>query len=159
MSSFLTLSKEYEIESTVARNAYSWYFPDPVPQIDRAPEFNDVFAAVTQLQIEMFPRQTSVEAFFEFKYLMESWREERGSTSSTREMVMCPSYQAIIGMGPNVVRFILAELASEGADPDHWFWALQVLTRANPVSEEDEGNLSRMSRAWLEWGASQGYAW
>lgn len=62
-------------------------------------------------------------------------------------------------MGPRAIPLILAQLVSEGDDPDHWFWALQVLTGANPVSEEDEGNLRRMSAVWLEWAASQGYAW
>jgi len=34
---------------------------------------------------------------------------------------------------------------------------LQSMTLANPVADEDEGNLRRMAAAWLEWGAKEGH--
>jgi len=67
-------------------------------------------------------------------------------------MILCPSYQAIIGMGPPAIDLILARLKAEGDDPDHWFWALQILTGINPVPEEDEGNVRKMADTWLKWG-------
>lgn len=108
-------------------------------------------------QLEIFTEQI-VDDNFIFQTLVEQWRSERGTTSSTTEMVMCPAYQNIIGMGPRAIQFILAELVLEGDNPDHWFWALQVLTRVNPVSDEDEGDLRKMTAAWLKWAASKGYA-
>lgn len=45
-------------------------------------------------------------------------------------MAMLPSCQRIIGMGPVVVPLILEELRRE---PDHWFWALEMLTEDDPV--------------------------
>jgi len=151
----LTLSKQYE--SAVIQRAYGWFFPEQVQQVES--NFYDVFVASTfEQQLEIFP-QRSTDDYFRFKFLVDKWRLERGTTSSTTEMVLCPAYQSIIGMGPKAIRFILTELVSEGDDPDHWFWALQVLTGVNPVSEEDEGNLRRMSKTWLEWAASEGYAW
>ena len=93
-----------------------------------------------------------------FKTLVEKWRVQRGSTSSLTEIVLCPAYQSLIGMGAPAIRLIFSELRAEGNDPDHWFWALQALTGANPVSEKDEGNLPEMARAWLDWAASKGYA-
>ena len=110
-----------------------------------------------QRQFEI-PYEVVVDESAVFKTLAQRWRNERGSTSSITEMVLCPAYQSIIGMGPKAMRFIIAELRSEGDDPDHWFWALQALTGVNPVSEEQEGNLREMANAWLSWAASEGYA-
>jgi hypothetical protein len=155
----LTLSKPCEAEPTVVRDAYRWFFLDVIqPAAEDAQELYD-FSSTIEPQIDLFPQQTCIDVRALFRYLVGAWRMQRGTTSSTTEMVICPAYQSIIGLGPVAVGLILAELASEGDDPDHWFWALQILTRENPVSEEDEGNLARMARAWLDWGASQGYAW
>jgi hypothetical protein len=88
-----------------------------------------------------------------FAGLAETWREETASTSSFSEMVLNSAYQRIIGLGPEVLPDILAEL---NVRPDHWFWALSSITGVNPVPEEAAGNLSLMARAWLDWGREQG---
>lgn len=94
-----------------------------------------------------------------FESLVQQWRAERGATSSVARMVACRSYGTIISMGRDrAVELILAQMKSEGDDPDHWFWALQILTGENPVSVEDEGNLQAMAKAWLDWGTKSGYA-
>jgi hypothetical protein len=74
-------------------------------------------------------------------------------------MATCPAYQSIIGIGPAAIPLILSQLESEGEEPDHWFWALRALTSADPVKEEDRGDIVRMATAWIEWGRAQGYAW
>jgi len=94
-----------------------------------------------------------------FRNLMEKWRQERGASSSITEIVLSPSYQSIIAMGEKAVPLILAELEAEGNEPDHWFWALQVLTGLNPVSEAIEGNLLAMSDAWRKMARAKGYVW
>ena len=99
------------------------------------------------------------EDWLKFRQLVADWRQQRGAISSITEAALAPAYQAIIGMGPLAVPFILNQLASEGDEPDHWFWALKAITRANPVNDEDRGNLRRMARAWLEWAQLEGYAW
>ena len=156
----ITVTEEYGIELPVLRGAYDWFFPEEPQQRQPATYvYNDVIvASAVEPQFRMFPWQY-VDDTLVFKFLVEQWRLQRGATSSTTEMVLCSAYQSIIGMGEKAIPFILAELASELTDPDHWFWALQALTGANPVSEEDEGNLSKMARTWLQWAASQGYAW
>src|SRR5713226_5563140 len=45
-----------------------------------------------------------------FLALAERWNKERGATSSMTKMVMCPSYQRIIGMGERAVPLILRRL-------------------------------------------------
>ena len=99
------------------------------------------------------------EDWIKFQALVDAWRLERGAKSSITEAAMCPAYQSILGMGPDVVPLLLNQLRSEGDKPDHWFWALKAITGADPVSANDRGNLKRMAAAWLEWGSLQWYAW
>jgi hypothetical protein len=92
-----------------------------------------------------------------FQALVDSWHIERGATSSITEMSMCRSYQRIVGMGPSAVPLILARLAEEGDEPDHWFWALRAITGADPVPENARGDVVQMAQAWLHWGRANGY--
>lgn len=113
----------------------------------------------TQRQFQI-PFEEVVDDRAVFQSLLQEWRSERGATSSVAKMVSCRSYLTIIGMGKSrAVQLILAQMESEGNDPDHWFWALQILTGVNPVSEEDEGDLQAMARTWLDWARRSGYAW
>jgi hypothetical protein len=94
-----------------------------------------------------------------FQQLASQWHKERGATSSITQMAMCPSYQQIIGMGDKAIPLILRQIENEGDDPDHWFWALQAITRANPVPEDARGDMREMARAWLDWAYVAGYDW
>ena len=91
-----------------------------------------------------------------FLQLVQQWRQETGMMSLIAKMVMHPAYQRIIGMGQPVVPLILRELERE---PDHWFWALQSITGANPVKLEQRGRLMQMAEAWVQWGKDRGYRW
>ena len=91
-----------------------------------------------------------------FRALAQQWRQERGPTSSTTQLAMCPSYQRIIGLGAAVVPLLLRELERQ---PDHWFWALKAITGADPVPAASRGKLREMAEAWLAWGREQGYSW
>jgi len=100
-----------------------------------------------------------VEAWIKFQELFSRWRIERGAMSSITEAVLRPAYQAIIGMGPTAVPFMLAELESNQDEPDQWFWALKAITGADPVAEEDRGDFVAMAKAWLQWAHQSEYAW
>ena len=95
-----------------------------------------------------------------FEYLRLEWQKERGATSSITAMAMCPSYQRIMTMAAAevVVPLILRQMESEGDEPDMWFWALRILTSADPVADDDRGDIVRMAQAWLNWGRGQ-YVW
>jgi hypothetical protein len=84
------------------------------------------------------------------------WKKERSATSSITSMALSPAYQQIIGMGEPAIPLILSQLRLEGDQPDMWFWALQALTGADPVREEDRGDMVAMAKAWLEWGRANG---
>jgi hypothetical protein len=87
-----------------------------------------------------------------FELLMQDWRKQRGASSSITKAVTSPAYQAIIGMGEPAVPIILAQIRSEGDDPDQWFWALECITQENPTLPEDRGSNLKMAKAWLAWG-------
>jgi hypothetical protein len=89
-----------------------------------------------------------------FERLARTWKTERRAISSTLFMAMHPAYQQIIGLGTPAVPLILAEL-SRGVE--HWFWALQAITRENPVPPESRGDLDAMATAWLTWGRFKGH--
>lgn len=91
-----------------------------------------------------------------FTQLSEEWKAESMFMSSATEIAMLPSYQKIIGIGPAVLPLIFRELERE---PGHWFWALRVITDADPVPAESRGRIDEMARAWLRWGRLWGYQW
>jgi hypothetical protein len=109
-----------------------------------------------EVDIAEHERQKTEEAF---SALYDQWRTERGTTSSITEMVMCKAYLQIIALGPRVIPIILRRMEDQGAEPDMWFVALQILTGADPVTDEIRGDFGAMARRWLDWAAANGYAW
>lgn len=89
-----------------------------------------------------------------FADLAATWQEERGPSSRFDSIVLAPSYQRIIAMGTAAVPLILAEIRRK---PDHWFWALHVLTGVNPIPDKHLGDVGAMTADWLSWGAAQGF--
>lgn len=89
-----------------------------------------------------------------FSNLSNEWRKDTPIFSSITEIVMHPSYQRIIGMGPTAIPMILLSMRNE---PDHWFWALSAITGENPVPSKHQGKIKKMTEAWLEWGQKQLY--
>ena len=92
-----------------------------------------------------------------FCELVQQWHQERGGTSSISEMVACPSYQSIIGMGQAALPLIFDQLCRERTDPDHWHAALVAITGQNPVTNEAYGDLVAIANAWLSWARKTGY--
>jgi hypothetical protein len=97
-------------------------------------------------------RQSSTEEVF--GKLLSAWKNETALSSSLTEILLNPSYQAIIGLGLVAVPLLLQELARE---PTHLGWALASITRENPVTEEMAGDVFAQADAWLAWGRLRGY--
>jgi len=95
---------------------------------------------------------------YQFQFLVDQWRTERGVSSSTTAMLESPAYRGIIDMGSSVIPLILRQLEKEGDNPDHWGWALHVLTGEDPVPPEAAGDTVQIAAAWLAWGRTR-YAW
>ena len=90
-----------------------------------------------------------------FAELADTWRGDKTFLSSLTEIVTLPSYQQIIGLGPDAVPLILDELRDV---PDHWFWALSAITSLDPVLPEHCGDLDAMTGDWLLWSEAQSAA-
>jgi len=91
-----------------------------------------------------------------FAALAAQWRAETAWTSAVSQMVMHPAYQEIIGMGRDVIPYLLRELERQ---PEHWFWALRAITGADPVRPEQRGQVAAMAQSWRQWGQEHGYHW
>jgi len=88
-----------------------------------------------------------------FAVLAARWYAETAVLSSITQKAMHPAYQEIIGLGRDVVPFILRELQMR---PDHWFWALRAITGENPIRPEQQGRVREMAAAWIQWGHERG---
>src|SRR5262245_5470363 len=89
-----------------------------------------------------------------FRRLAETWRKAVAHHSSSTIRNSHPAYQEIIAMGWAVVPLLLRDLAEQGT---HWFGALNQITGADPVPDEDAGNIAKVKEAWLRWGTENGY--
>jgi hypothetical protein len=90
----------------------------------------------------------------EFHNLADQWRRETRMLSSDSDIAANFAYYQIIGMGEKALPLIFREMQERGG---RWFLALRAITRQNPVSPEDRGNVRRMTQAWLEWGRQHNY--
>ena len=90
----------------------------------------------------------------EFERLATEWKQETAHLSSPGAIAEHRAYQAIIGMGKEVIPFILRDLENSRAQ---WFWALRSIARESPVRAEDRGDIRAMTDAWLNWGSDRRY--
>jgi hypothetical protein len=87
-----------------------------------------------------------------FQRLKKKWQRETLGVSSITKVVAHPAYLRIIGIGPNAIPLILAEMMhAEG----NWFTALSAITEEDPTKPEDAGDMERMTAAWLDWGRAR----
>lgn len=89
-----------------------------------------------------------------FHHLVKVWQADRPPNLRIADMVTHPAYQAIIGLGPAAIPYILHEVEH---NLDHWFWALRAITGADPVPAASRGKLKEMAQAWLAWGRTYGF--
>lgn len=90
----------------------------------------------------------------EFTTLAETWYRETLHSSQYLDKILHPAYQRIIGLGKDVIPFVLRELQEQ---PFEWFWALRALTGEDPTTPEQTGKRDEMARAWLNWGKENSY--
>ena len=88
----------------------------------------------------------------QFDWLSRKWRRDTRFTSSLTKMVLHPAYQAIIGMGKEVLPLIFSDLRRSR---DHWLWALHAITQTDPAPQG--ADFSTAVDAWIQWGRDHGY--
>ena len=84
-----------------------------------------------------------------FDKLFHGWRNETAGHSSPESIVLNDNYLRIIAMGEAAIPLLLEELKKK---PVNIFRALRVLAHHDPIKPEDEGNINKMAKAWLDWG-------
>lgn len=89
-----------------------------------------------------------------FHSLVKIWQADRPPNLRVADKINHSAYQAIIGLGPTAIPYILHEVEH---NLDHWFWALRAITGADPVPVESRGKLKEMAQAWLAWGRTYGF--
>jgi hypothetical protein len=90
-----------------------------------------------------------------FHGLVRKWQEDTEHVSILADMILHPSYQEIVGMGPAAIPLLLDELERE---PNHWFPALFAISGGqNPVPDAAAGDMDKMVEAWLEWAKENSY--
>lgn len=92
-----------------------------------------------------------------FNELVEVWYREASYWSFSSQRTWHIAYMKIINLGKPALPLIFRELEASG-DSD-WHHALEVITGANPVTEDMWGERNAARNAWLDWAREQGYRW
>lgn len=88
-----------------------------------------------------------------FAELRDKWNYETSRLSVCRDEHW--AYQAIIGLGSEVIPVLLREQRDR---PGHWSAALMALTGICPaIPDEDRGRIARIAQHWVKWGRENGY--
>jgi hypothetical protein len=91
-----------------------------------------------------------------FRFLADAWRDAVAYQSSSTIRNNHPAYREIIKLGPDVVPYLLRDLADNHT---HWFCALREITGVDPVPSTVAGNIPRVVEAWLRWAKEHGHQW
>src|SRR6266436_3457706 len=86
------------------------------------------------------PTRTTETLEQRFRRLDAIWRKETAYQSSSREIKDHPAFREVVALGEAVVPLLLQEIQG---NPSLWVWALPEITGVNPVSREDQGNISK----------------
>lgn len=89
-----------------------------------------------------------------FCNLAVTWKEETKLSSFVNSIAQNPAYLEIIGMGKQVIPYILQDLKIKRS---HWFVALRAITGISPIRQSHRGNVAKMAEDWLTWGQENEY--
>ena len=123
----------------------------------RTREYEQAFARLTK-DDKIFLRQTHVavdeplSTEEQFRKLAAEWLDDVGPVSSVTELTSHPKYKEIIGLGWDVVPFLLRDLQHNRG---FWFTALSEITGIRPFDRQDAGNGKLMAEAWIQWGRNK----
>ena len=88
-----------------------------------------------------------------FYRLADDWTRRTIHVSSASDLINDKRYREIIGMGWEVVPYLLRDLEQKKR---FWFPALAEITGVRPFDSSDRNNPRRMTQAWIRWGKWKG---
>ena len=132
---------------TLTGNDALWDTPSSEEVFSGAPPGNTI-------QFSAWPTDPIAENQVQFRTLAQEWKAATSGLPRVIDKVMHKSYKRIISWGMHAIPHILADLQNED-EPAHWFEALSEITGANPVPEQDRGNMVKMAEAWIRWGQNR----
>jgi hypothetical protein len=105
---------------------------------------HDLFIGQSVFIQEMYKQQLSKK----FDLYSGIWKTETMFSSNSSEITNNSAYRSIIGLGKDIIPFIIEDLKQS---ENHWFYALELLTGENPIKSEHRGIINLMKSDWLNW--------
>lgn len=105
---------------------------------------HDLFMGQSIFIQEMYKKQLSEK----FDLYSGIWKTETMFSSNSSEITNNSDYRSIIGLGKDIIPFIIEDLKQS---ENHWFNALELLTGENPIKSEHRGIINLMKSDWLNW--------
>ena len=105
---------------------------------------HDLFMGQSVFIREMYNQQLSKK----FELYSGIWKTETMFSSNSSEITNNAAYRYIIGLGKDMIPFIIQDLKQS---ENHWFYALELLTGENPIKTEHRGIINLMKSDWLNW--------
>jgi hypothetical protein len=105
---------------------------------------HDLFMGQSVFIQEMYKKQLSTK----FDLYRGIWKTETMFSSNISEITNNSAYRSIIGLGKDIIPFIIEDLKQS---ENHWFYALELLTGENPIKSEHRGIINLMKSDWLNW--------
>jgi hypothetical protein len=105
---------------------------------------HDLFMGQSVFIQEMYKKQLSTK----FDLYSGIWKTETMFSSNISEITNNSAYRSIIGLGKDIIPFIIEDLKQS---ENHWFYALELLTGENPIKSEHRGIINLMKSDWLNW--------
>lgn len=155
---YFALSRPMVFSTREERHAFS--FDSSSPPVESRSDFNiSKVVGIPDLKFGIakeFSTAPTTEAHLivdRFRQLADDWSSNTNHISSIDDLTSYPSYREIIGLGWDVVPFLLKDLQE---NKRFWFPALAAITNVRPFDSSDAGNGKRMTDAWIRWGKRKG---
>ena len=108
---------------------------------------NQAYAFTYNKSVFMF-EQKRQKIKTQFEQYKDEWESITAFSSNISEIINNNPYKSIIGLGSDVIPFIIADLAET---QNYWFHALTEITRENPIDSKHSGDINNMVKDWLNW--------
>ncbi|MGA9967316.1 MAG: hypothetical protein WBQ10_19120 [Terriglobales bacterium] len=156
---------EFHLAGKGKVDVHRWF---PAPKLSRAPKrvaFNQAVSqfrqaeddgdvCTTLLAVPDKDRTVRTASLPErFHQLADEWSRNTMHISSASDLINDKSYQEIIDLGWDAVKYLLIDLQK---NKRFWFPALAAITGIRPFDPSDTNNPQRMADAWIRWGKWKG---